>query len=47
MLQKPDVASLLTKWVLELNKFNIKVTTAKAIKGQALADFVAELTPEV
>lgn len=34
----------LTKWVVELNEFDIKFASTKAIKGQALVGFVAKLT---
>lgn len=36
----------LIKWAIELSEFGIKVVLARAIKGQALADFVAEPTPK-
>ena len=32
------------KWVVELRQFNIHFRPHTAIKGQALADFVAEFT---
>lgn len=44
-IRKPDVSGRLTKWAMELSKFHIEIILAKAIKGQAVADFVAELTP--
>ena len=34
----------MVKWAVELNAFDITYEPRKAIKGQALADFVAELT---
>lgn len=44
ILCKPDVSRIPTKWAMELSEFNIRITPTKAIKGQVLADFVAELT---
>lgn len=32
------------KWAIELNMFDIIFKPSKAIKGQTLADFIAELT---
>ena len=32
------------KWAVELNMFNLAFEPRKAIKGQALADFIVELT---
>lgn len=32
---------------MELSELDIRITTAKAMKGQALADFVAKLTSGV
>ena len=34
----------LTKWAIELGEFDIKFMPRTAIKGQAVADFVAEFT---
>ena len=50
MLQKPDASARLLKWLIELSQFDIDYKPWIAIKGQALADFVAEFTglpPEV
>lgn len=32
------------KWTMELSQYDIEYKPRKAIKGQALADFVAELS---
>ena len=34
----------LTKWAIELGEFDIKFMPRTAIKGQAIADFMAEFT---
>ena len=38
------MAGRMLKWSLELSKFDIQYESRKAIKAQALADFVAEMT---
>jgi ribonuclease HI len=45
VLQKPDASGRLLKWAVELSEFDIHYKPKLAIKGQALADFVAEFTP--
>ncbi|XP_022842145.1 uncharacterized protein LOC111365871 [Olea europaea var. sylvestris] len=42
VLQKPNALGRLLKWAVELSKFNLVFKARAAIKGQALADFVAE-----
>ncbi|KAK0604374.1 hypothetical protein LWI29_015028 [Acer saccharum] len=44
ILQKPEVSGRLTKWAVELSEYDIKYTPKAAIKGQAVSDFIAELT---
>ena len=44
VLQNPDVSRRLTKWAIELGEFDIKFMPRTTIKGQAIADFVAEFT---
>ena len=44
ILQKPEVSGRLTKWAIELSEFDIEFVPRTAIKGQAVADFVAEFT---
>lgn len=46
VLKKPYVLGRLTKWVIELSEFDIKVVLARAIKEQVLVDFLVELTPK-
>ncbi|XP_020206975.1 uncharacterized protein LOC109792009 [Cajanus cajan] len=47
VLQKPDLAGRMMKWSVELSEFSIKYEPRGAIKAQALADFLMELTPPV
>ncbi|KAL5554258.1 hypothetical protein UlMin_041659 [Ulmus minor] len=42
ILQKPDTSGRLAKWSIELGEFDILFKPRTAIKGQALADFIAE-----
>ena len=44
VLQNPDVSRRLIKWTIELGEFDIKFMPRTTIKGQALADFMAEFT---
>nr|KYP68807.1 Retrovirus-related Pol polyprotein from transposon 17.6 [Cajanus cajan] len=44
VLQKPDLAGRMMKWSVELSEHSIKYEPRGAIKAQALADFVMELT---
>ena len=44
VLQNLEVPGRLTKWAIELGKFNIKFMLRTAIKGQAIANFMAEFT---
>ena len=44
VLQKPDASGRLLKWAIELSQFEIGFQTRPAIKGQALADFIAEFS---
>ena len=46
MLHKPDLSGRLVKWAIELGKFDVIYTPPAALKGQAIADFVAEFTYE-
>ncbi|XP_020208360.1 uncharacterized protein LOC109793305, partial [Cajanus cajan] len=47
ILQKPDLAGRMMKWSVELSEHSIKYEPRGAIKAQALADFVMELTSPV
>ena len=44
VLQNPEVSRRLTKWTIELGEFDIKFMPRTAVKGQAVANFVAEFT---
>ncbi|XP_052193952.1 uncharacterized protein LOC127802277 [Diospyros lotus] len=44
ILQKPDTSGRLLKWAIELAQFDLEYKPRTAIKGQALADFIAEFT---
>lgn len=44
VLQKMKAAGHKPKWIVELNMFDITFEPRKATKGQALADFIVELT---
>ncbi|KAH7836604.1 hypothetical protein Vadar_003351 [Vaccinium darrowii] len=46
-MRKADLSDRICKWSLELANFDIRYEPRTAIKGQALADFVAELTPKL
>nr|XP_009413508.1 PREDICTED: uncharacterized protein LOC103994794 [Musa acuminata subsp. malaccensis] len=45
VLSKFDVAGRLLKWAVELSEHDIQYIPRTAIKAQAVADFIAELTP--
>jgi hypothetical protein len=47
VLRKADLSNRLCKWSLELANFDIRYQPRTAIKGQVLADFVAEFSPGV
>ena len=44
ILHNRDAIERISKWAVELGALNIDFTPRKAIKSQALADFVAEWT---
>lgn len=45
ILTKPKVSERLTKWAIKLGEYDLSYESRIAIKAQALADFLAELTP--
>ncbi|KAL5552406.1 hypothetical protein UlMin_002582 [Ulmus minor] len=49
VFQKPEASGRLAKWFIELGEFDIQFKPRTTIKGQALADFIAEFTytPEI
>jgi hypothetical protein len=44
ILHNGDTTGLISKWAVELRALNINFALRKAIKSQALADFMAEWT---
>ena len=44
MLQKPEALGRLLKQAIELGQFDVSYSPRMAIKGQAIADFIAEFT---
>ena len=44
VLQKSEVSGRLLKWAIELGQFDLNFLPRTIIKGQALADFIAEFT---
>ena len=44
ILHNKDATGRISKWAVELGALNIDFTPCKAIKSQALADFVTEWT---
>ena len=40
----PEAAGQLTLWAIELSEFDIQYRSQTAIKGQIVADFIAEFT---
>jgi ribonuclease HI len=49
VMQKLDLSGRLANWAIELGQFDVEFVPKNAIKGQALADFLAEFTnvPEI
>jgi hypothetical protein len=43
ILRKPEVSGRLAKWAIELGEHTIKYCPRTLVKGQVLADFLAEL----
>jgi hypothetical protein len=46
LFRKADLSNRVSKWAVELANFDILFEPRTAIKGQVLADFIAELTPD-
>ena len=44
VLRRPEASGRLVKWAVELTQFDILYQPRTVIKGQALADFIAEFT---
>ncbi|GFS36376.1 hypothetical protein Acr_00g0045620 [Actinidia rufa] len=47
ILSKADISGRLSKWSIELRQFDIKFSPRVVIKGQVLAEFMAEFSPKV
>ena len=45
IIENSEAIGRIAKWAAELNPYNIKYEPRTAIKGQVLADFIAEFTP--
>lgn len=43
-LQKAETSGRLTSWAIELSEYKIDYIPTTRIKGQVVADFIAELT---
>ena len=41
IFEKPTLTRKITRWQMLLSKFNIVFVKSKAIKGQAIADYLA------
>ncbi|XP_058192262.1 uncharacterized protein LOC131309677 [Rhododendron vialii] len=46
LFRKVDLSNRVSKWAVELANFDIRFEPRTTIKGQVLADFIAELTPQ-
>jgi len=46
VLQKPDIAGRMIRWVVELSEFDIRYEPRGSIKGQVYVDFIVELSSE-
>ena len=47
LLQKSDYTGTIAKWETMLGAYNVRYMPHTAIKGQVLADFVAEFTESI
>ena len=43
-MDSPEAAGRMALWAIELSEFDIQYRPRTAIKGQAVADFIAEFT---
>ena len=43
-MSSPEAAGRMALWAIELNEFDIQYRPRTAIKGQVVADFIAEFT---
>ncbi|XP_071728210.1 uncharacterized protein [Rutidosis leptorrhynchoides] len=47
LLYKPEISGRLTKWEIELGKHEISYCARSAIKGQVMADYLAEMAADM
>ena len=45
IIENPEATRMIAKWAAELNPHDVKYEPKTTIKGQVLADFIAEFTP--
>ena len=43
-MNSPKATGRMALWAIELSEFDVKYRLSTAIKGQAIADFIAEFT---
>uniref|UniRef100_A0A803NF14 Uncharacterized protein n=1 Tax=Chenopodium quinoa TaxID=63459 RepID=A0A803NF14_CHEQI len=46
VLSKPELTERMGKWSISLSTFDIEYQPRRAIKSQALADFLADFSPD-
>ena len=47
ILHKPDLSGRMVRWVIELDEYRIKYQPKLAMKGQVMADFIAETSQKL
>ncbi|XP_056695403.1 uncharacterized protein [Spinacia oleracea] len=47
VMRRPEITCRMEKWTMALGSFDIKYQPRTAIKSQALADFVADISPDL
>ena len=47
ILHKPDLSGRMVRWVIELDEYKIKYQPKLAMKGQVMADFIAETSQKL
>ena len=43
-MSSPEAAGRMALWAIELSKFDVQYRSRTAVKGQIVADFIAEYT---
>ena len=46
LLQQPILSGRISQWLLKLSQYDLKAGTPKAVKGQAIADLLAQFPTE-